>query len=90
MNSSYRWMDHVVAPIRSRADLVMTLLFLALIGGANLLPSRHSASQPNPADVALSAEHAYAVPGRSLHTCDRDQSRISSPVHMTTPAWPRT
>lgn len=89
MRSSYQWTDLVIAPTRSRADLVMTLLFLALIGGANLESGGHPASHPNPAGIRLSAERAYAL-GRSLHTCERDQSRISSPVHMTTSAWPRT
>jgi len=79
MRSSYRWTDHVIAPTRSRADLMATILFLAIVGFANLVPSRHTISPSNRAEVALSAGHAHALPGRASHTCERYQSRISSP-----------
>ena len=70
MRDSYQWTDQVIAPTRSRVDLVVTILFLAIIGVANLVPSGHTRGPPNRAEVALSAGNADALSVPTSHACE--------------------
>ena len=70
MRGSYQWTDHAIAPTRSRADLIATILFVAIIGVANLVPSRNTGSPPNRAEVALSAGNAHALSVPTSHACE--------------------
>ena len=70
MRDSYQWTDHAIAPTRSRADLIATILFLAIIGVANLVPSRHTSGPPNRAEVTLSAGYAHALSVPASHACE--------------------
>ena len=79
MRSTYRWTDHLIAPTRSRADLIATILCLAIVGVANLAPIRNAMIPAHGAEVALSAGHAHPLPRQAPQTCGRYPYRISSP-----------
>ena len=70
MRGSYQWTDHAIGPTRSRADVIATILFLAIVGVANLVPSRHTSGPPNRVEVALSAGNAHARSVPTSHACE--------------------
>ena len=62
MRDEYRWTDHVITPRRLRAEFVVTLLLLVIVGGTSLVDGSVGQDHHSPvAQGAASAKHAPSL-----------------------------